>query len=134
MTAGEKIRYIRESKNMTQGELAEVLGLKSKSAVSRTEASGDKLTTKTILKYAEALGVSPVDIISEEKEVSPAEIERELKKANNATLRRISAYIDYLLAIRHSDPEFDYQVYDALNKNVRIDIEPTQRRKNENNS
>ena len=99
MTAGEKIRYIRESKNMTQGELAELMGLKSKSAVSRTEASGDKITTKTVMKYAEALGVTPLDIISEEKEVSPAEIEKELKRADSSTLRRIKAYIDYLLSI-----------------------------------
>lgn len=103
MTAGEKIRYIRESKNITQAELAEILGMKSKSAVSRTESSGDKLTTKTIMKYAKALGVSPVDIISEDKPTPPAKIEVELARSNTNDLKRLRAYIDYLLTLERQD-------------------------------
>lgn len=103
MTAGEKIRYIRESKNITQAELAEILGMKSKSAVSRTESSGDKLTTKTIMRYAKALGVSPVDIISEDKPTPPAKIEVELARSNTNDLKRLRAYIDYLLTLERQD-------------------------------
>ncbi|MBQ0112417.1 MAG: helix-turn-helix transcriptional regulator [Bacteroidales bacterium] len=58
MTVGERIKYIRELKGYTQTELAKKMHYASKSAVSRTENSGDKVGSNRIKEFAIALDVS----------------------------------------------------------------------------
>ena len=63
MTVGERIRQIRESKGISQEELAKILGLKDKSSVCKIEKAGDDISTKSIKKYATALGVSVAELM-----------------------------------------------------------------------
>ena len=58
MTTAERIREAREAHNLTQGELAKMLGLSGKSSICKIETSGDKVTLKTVKKVSDALGVS----------------------------------------------------------------------------
>ena len=97
MTAGEKIRQIREEKGITQDELATRLGLKSRSSVSKIEMSGDNISTKAVLAYAKALGVLPSDIVVlEERKRSVSSVEKQIENFNLEQLRRIEAYAHYL--------------------------------------
>ena len=57
-TLGQRIRRRREELNLTQQELAERLGYRSKVSVSNAENDRDDMTTTRISKYAEALEVS----------------------------------------------------------------------------
>ncbi len=61
MSVGKNIQIIRKSKNMTQKQLADKLGVKP-SAVSQFEHS-DSLNINTIEKIAECLDVDTVDIL-----------------------------------------------------------------------
>lgn len=55
---GERIKAARKELGISQTELAQRLGLKSKSTICKIERGEDNLTTETIAKYAKALGVS----------------------------------------------------------------------------
>ena len=58
MMMGERIRYLRESANMTQDELGELLGVQ-KSAVAKYEnGKVENIKRSTIKKMAEIFGVS----------------------------------------------------------------------------
>ena len=59
MTVGDRIRSAREKLGVSQEELAKRLKLKDKSSVCKIEKAGDNISTKSIKKYADALGVSP---------------------------------------------------------------------------
>jgi len=73
MTVGERIREVREQSNMSQIELAEKMGYKDKSSISKIESSGNKVTLKTIEKAAKALNVSPSYFMEWENEHSISE-------------------------------------------------------------
>jgi transcriptional regulator with XRE-family HTH domain len=63
MTIYERIKYLRESLNMSQQELAEKVGYKDKSAISKVERGDRDINQTMIMKYAKALGVSPTYIL-----------------------------------------------------------------------
>lgn len=58
MTVADRIRYMRDERQLTQLELAQRMGYKTKSAVCKIEASGNDITLKIVSKAAAALGVS----------------------------------------------------------------------------
>lgn len=58
MTVGERIKQRREELGMSQTELADLIGLKGKSSISKVEKSGDDVTLKNVDRYAQALKVS----------------------------------------------------------------------------
>ena len=68
MTVGERIKQIRESRDISQEDLANKLGLKDKSSVCKIEKAGDNISTKSIAKYAEALNVTPACLMGWEPE------------------------------------------------------------------
>ena len=59
MTVGERIKTARERLGVSQEDLAKRLNLKDKSSVCKIEKAGDNISTKSIKKYADALGVTP---------------------------------------------------------------------------
>lgn len=65
MTLGEKIRYYRELRGMSQDELAQKTGYNSRSAISRIEAGCRDLNQRKILIFAMALQVDPVLLLSD---------------------------------------------------------------------
>lgn len=63
MTVGDRIKQRREELNLSQEELAHMLGLKGRSSVSKAEKSGDTMTSTLIKAYADALQCSPAYLL-----------------------------------------------------------------------
>ncbi len=59
MTIGERIRAAREGKQLSQTELAALLGYKSRSSINKIETGGRDIPRSVIVKLAEVLNVSP---------------------------------------------------------------------------
>ena len=59
MTFGERLKYIRKTKGLSQEQLALMIGLQTKAAVSKIEKNITDPNQSTICKLAEALGVNP---------------------------------------------------------------------------
>lgn len=62
---GDKIRMIRELRGYSQEYMAENLGIKQ-NMYSRIEGNQTKLTAEMLQKLAGVLGVSPMDIMSQQ--------------------------------------------------------------------
>lgn len=77
MTVGEKIREAREKKGLTQAELANLLGYKSRSSINKIEVEGRDIPRSSIVKFAKALGVSPSYLMGWEDEDSQPENSRD---------------------------------------------------------
>ena len=63
MTIFERIRFLRKQQKMSQQELAYKVGYKDKSAISKVELGDREINQAMIVKYADALGVSPTYIM-----------------------------------------------------------------------
>ena len=63
MTIYERIKELRLAKNMTQDELAEAVGYKSKTAISKIERGERDISQSMIVKYAEALDTTPTYLL-----------------------------------------------------------------------
>lgn len=59
MTVFERIKYLREKQGMSQQDLALKVGYRDKSAISKVERGDREINQSMIVKYAQALGVSP---------------------------------------------------------------------------
>lgn len=59
MTVGERIKRARQDKGITQTELAERLGYKSRSSINKIEVEGRDIPRSMVVKFAQALGVTP---------------------------------------------------------------------------
>ena len=68
MTIGEKIRQARIAKGLTQEELAEKLGYKSRSSINKIETGGRDVPRSQLKKIAEILDVSPISLLGLEEE------------------------------------------------------------------
>lgn len=62
LTLGEKIRILRERKQLPQKALAKLVG-KSRKTVSRVETNSQELKYSDIFVWAEALGVSAASLM-----------------------------------------------------------------------
>ena len=60
---GERIRKLRELKNIDQVSLAEMLGYKSQSTISKWESGTNLPTGKKLMELARILGVSTNEIL-----------------------------------------------------------------------
>ena len=60
---GERIRNLRELKNIDQMSLAEMLGYKSQSTISKWESGTNLPTGKKLIELAKILGVSTNEIL-----------------------------------------------------------------------
>lgn len=63
MTIGERIKVRREELGITQEELAQMLGYKSRSSINKIELGGNELTQRKIKSIAEALKTTPAYIM-----------------------------------------------------------------------
>lgn len=59
MTVGEKIKEARLKKGLTQQELADLLGYKSRSSINKIEVGGRDIPRSQIVQIAKTLGVAP---------------------------------------------------------------------------
>lgn len=60
---GEKLRTLREYRNLTQDYMADQLGI-TQSSYSKYETNQSKMTVDILKKIAQILEVSPVDLVS----------------------------------------------------------------------
>lgn len=67
-TIGERIKEARTKKGLSQTELAEELGYKSRSSVNKIEVGGRDIPRSQIVKIAEILGVTPAYLMGWEDE------------------------------------------------------------------
>lgn len=73
------IKRIREEKGMSQDELARLVGFKSRSSINKIEMGVNDITQSKLIAIANALHVSPGELMSEDKEVaSPADLSSRL--------------------------------------------------------
>lgn len=72
MTIGEKIKQARIAKGMTQEELGEKLGYKSRSSVNKIETGERDIPRSQLKKIASILGVSPISLLGLENENPPS--------------------------------------------------------------
>ena len=70
MTIYEKIRFLREEQGLSQQDLADKLGYKSRSAINKIELGLRDISHSKVIAFANALGVSPAYLLgwSENKE------------------------------------------------------------------
>lgn len=59
MTVYEKIRQLREEQGLSQQDLADKMGYKSRSAINKIELGLRDISHSKVIAFAEALGVSP---------------------------------------------------------------------------
>lgn len=75
MTVGERIKQRREELGLTQMQLAYKMGYNTRSSISRTEQAGDDIGTNRIVKFAEALNVSPAYLMGWEDDKHSARVD-----------------------------------------------------------
>lgn len=67
MSLADRVRIRREELKLSQEELAQRLGYKSRSSVNKVEC-GREISQKVIVRYAEALGVTPAYLMGWDEE------------------------------------------------------------------
>lgn len=73
------IKRIREEKGMSQDELARLVGFKSRSSINKIEMGVNDITQSKLIAIANALHVSPGELMGEDEEVaSPADLSTRL--------------------------------------------------------
>ena len=125
-TLGQRIRKRREELGLTQTELAQRLGYKSKVSVSHAESDRDDMTTTRIRKYAKALETTPAYLMGwEDKQASQIYEEEKARTMLEAySMRGYWAY--HLLEIGDKIPKeglnelISYADYLATKYNVRF--------------
>lgn len=93
------LKQLRISKGMSQDELAEKLGYKSRSIITRIENGTARLSQKLIMDYAEIFDVSPMDILeAEEKQMKREQLLllMEFDKMSDENKNALIAYAKFL--------------------------------------
>lgn len=76
MTVGDRIKQVREQKNMTQEDLAFACGYKSRSTINKIEKGICETKLSTLKKIAKALGIDPDYLVFGDVEDKKDEVER----------------------------------------------------------
>lgn len=105
LDVGGKIRECREALGMTQDELAEKAGYKSRSSINKIERGGNNLPQSKIVLFAKILQTTPAYLMGweDEEKNPPIELnEREILKkmidsADYELLVQLRNYLKYLL-------------------------------------
>ena len=102
---GERIKQRRKELGLTQGELAERMGYKSKSAICKVETVEDNITTDRIMDFAKALECSPaylmgwkdVDFVVEDEDLEfVVEAYRHSDDSTKEMVKRLLTYNDLI--------------------------------------
>lgn len=92
---GSRIKARRQELGMTQQELANKLGYKSRSTINKVEEGINDLAQTAVVKYAKALNTTPAYLMGWEEEESVKlyrSLSFENKEAVDAMIRRLAAY------------------------------------------
>lgn len=63
---GLKIKELRENKQLSQAQLAEMVGYKDKTAIAKVEAGKVDLPQSKIIAFSKALGITPSYLLDED--------------------------------------------------------------------
>lgn len=72
MTIGDRIKQLREAKKMSQDELAQAVGYKSRSTVGKIELGKMDITQSSVVAIAKALGTTPGYLMGWEDNLTPS--------------------------------------------------------------
>ena len=86
MTVYERIKYLREKSNMSQSDLAEKVGYKSKAAISKVEKGLRDISQAMLVRYAIALGTTPAYLMGWTEEENPSAAEPKLSEGEEMLL------------------------------------------------
>lgn len=97
MTIGDRVKELREQQRMTQQELAEKLGYKSKTSVAHIEGGRD-IPRSMVVKLAEILKTTPSYLMGWEENNAPAPSSRDdvINKINALPEDKIDKLLGYL--------------------------------------
>ena len=88
MTFGERINKLRIANNMTQDELAQAVGYKSRSTIAKIESGQRDVSQSKIIELAKALNTTTAVLMGNEKEIAP------IKRDRSDVINRIIALPD----------------------------------------
>lgn len=105
-TFGDNIKRFREAKGMSQDELAKKAGYTSRSTISCIESGKRDCTQKQILALANALGVSPGELLEDNEKSALRDkrkaliqkIERLLSQLSEENLNNAAQYLAFLIS------------------------------------
>lgn len=88
---GKNLKELRLKMNMSQDELAKKIGYKGRSAINKIETGVNDMPRETVIRCAEALGVSPIELFK-----GTVEIEDTGSATDNDRLIKFGEYIRLL--------------------------------------
>lgn len=103
---GLRIRNRRKELGLSQEELCARMNLKSKSTICKIERGEDNLTSDSIQKYADALGVSAAFLMGDEDSHGKKTVKRLLIEAQQES--------EFLDLYNNADPEIQKAVLTLL--------------------
>ena len=92
---GKNLKELRLKMNMSQDELAKKIGYKGRSAINKIETGVNDMPRETVIRCAEALGVSPIELFKETVEIEDTE-----SAIDND---RLIKFGDYIKALREAE-------------------------------
>ena len=104
MTIGEKIRKLRRDKNMSQNELAEILGVTNQ-AISKWEKDISNPDVSLLPDLAACFGVAIDDLFEYSKEKQYEKIENTIQSANEISTAQFIDMEAFLLSEMQKNPE-----------------------------
>jgi len=109
---GERIRYIRKSKDMTQNSLAELAGVET-SNISHIERAATKASLATLVAIANALGCSMDDLLCDSIECEREAFENQLVElSKDCSPKELRMMVDLVKCLKASmrNRDFDSDV------------------------
>lgn len=107
MTIGERIKYLRIEKNLSQDDLAAMVGYTNRTTIAKIESGQRELRQSKIADFAKALGVSPMYLLGLEENENSApqdkrkvliqKIERLLSQLSEENLNNAVQYLAFLI-------------------------------------
>ena len=94
---GKKVRARREELGLTQQELADKMGYKSKSTINKIELDINDVSQKNLEKLAKALECDVLYLLSERPTSVIVEYSEKMARLSDENLDAVTKYIDYLL-------------------------------------
>lgn len=98
MTIGERVAFRRKQLGLTQLELAQKMGYKSKTTINKIELGINDISQKNIWKLAEALDTNPAWLMGWEEKETPALSEKQetaLKFVETLSEEKLDAMIKF---------------------------------------
>jgi len=108
----KNIKKFRLERGYSQTKLAELAGYKDKTAISHIELGKRKLTPDKVIRFADALGVSPMDLMGWSDEQRRADIVSVLLENNDNEFYNL--IINIVKQYRDSNDENKQKMYNLL--------------------